>query len=156
MTTTLDATYQRLRAELGKETTQRLGAISRRDLERFAAASGATVDEDDRPAAHPLFLSSVMGWGAGAAEHELGADGTSAEETRGLPLGGVRLMGAGQSVEFHAPVLEEMYVVVHTSLAEVSLKDGRSGPLLLLQVLRRFADDTGRRLITCRESFIGR
>lgn len=158
----LKAKYNRLRPEVGREHSQHLGVISERDLQRFAVASHAPEgwDHDRGPEggrpAPPLFLSSVMGWGAGEPEGRLGSDGTSPEETRGLPLDGVRLMGAGQDLEFHAPVRAGTSVFVHTSLDNVRIKHGSSGTLLIMQVLRRFTDDEGQPLVTCRESFIAR
>lgn len=162
MSVDLQHTYQRLRDEIGREHIERLGAIAGRDLERFAVASdvpdagGGICGPGGQRVAPPLFLSSVMGWGPGAPEAALATDGTSAEETRGLPLPGVRLMGAGQDLEFHAPVPEGVKVLAHTSLADVQLKRGTSGTLLIMQVLRRFTDEDGRPLVTCRESFIAR
>lgn len=158
----LEAKYELLRAEVGKEHTQALGIIAERDLERFAHASHAPEGWDDQRGpdgalvAPPLFLSSVMGWGAGPPEEHLDTDGTSTEETRGLPLDGVRLMGAGQDLEFHQPVRAGTSVVAHTSLEDVQLKNGSSGTLLIMQVLRRFLDGNGQLLVTCRESFIAR
>jgi acyl dehydratase len=149
--------YERLQAELGTEHTERLGVIDRRDIARFATASHApTSSRGGDAVAPPLFLSSIMGWGSGPPEDELDTDGTAPAETRGLAVGGVRLMGAGQDLEFHAPVRAGTTVVVHTSLADVQLKHGRSGSLLLMRILRRFTDEHGQPLITCRESFIAR
>ena len=155
MSGSLQDHYQRLRAEVGKERSEPLGAVSDRDLRRFAVACG---EREPSPggAAPPLFLSSVMGWGAGPPESQLDVDGTSANDTRGLALNGVRLMGAGQELELHAPVTEGVNVVAHTSVDDVRLKQGRSGPLLILRLRRRFTDDAGRPLVTCRESFIAR
>lgn len=158
----LNAKYERLRAELGKEHSSKLGVLTGRDLDRFAVASQAPdgwadqVHGDGELVAPALFLSSVMGWGAGPPLDQLDTDGTSVEETRGLPLQGVRLMGAGQDLEFHSPVREGTTVVAHTSLEDVQLKHGRSGTLLIMQVLRRFTDADGQPLVTCRESFIAR
>lgn len=158
----LKAKYERLLVEVGREHTTRLGTIAARDLHRFAVASQAPEGWSDQgyeqgePVAPPLFLSSVMGWGAGPPADELDPDGTSVEETRGLPLAGVRLMGAGQDLEFHAPVRAGASVNAHTSLEDVQLKHGRSGTLLIMRVLRRFTDADGRPLVTCRESFIAR
>ncbi|WP_326725687.1 MaoC family dehydratase N-terminal domain-containing protein [Streptomyces sp. NBC_00243] len=158
MSTLLQAHCERLKAEVGTERTERLGTIRHGDIARFAVASHAPPP---RPGpgdatAPPLFLSSVMGWGDGPAESELDADGTAASDTRGIPLGGVRLMGAGQDLEFHNPVRAGVSVVVHTSLDDVQLKHGRSGSLLLLRIRRRFTDEAGTPLVTCRESFIAR
>ncbi|HET6501400.1 MAG TPA: MaoC family dehydratase N-terminal domain-containing protein [Amycolatopsis sp.] len=150
MTENLEEDYLRLQALLGRERTETLGVVSGRDLMRFAVAARCP------PGQVPLFLSSLMGWDAGPAEDRLGTDGAGATETRGLPLGEVRLMGAGQELEFHAPVTAETTIVVHTRLAEVRLKHGRSGPLLIMRILRRFTDETDRPLLTCQESFIAR
>lgn len=158
----LKAKFEQLLVEVGKEHTTKLGTIAARDLHRFAIASRALDGWSDQghtegeTVAPPLYLSSVMGWAAGPPEDELDNDGTSVEETRGLPLAGVRLMGAGQDLEFHAPVRAGASVVAHTSLEDVQLKHGRSGTLLIMQVLRRFTDAAGRPLVTCRESFVAR
>ncbi|MEU3274225.1 MaoC family dehydratase N-terminal domain-containing protein [Saccharomonospora sp. NPDC006951] len=154
----LEKHAEALRAELGKERAERLGVLSGRDIARFAVVTGQPERRDVTGAvlAPPTFLSSIMGWGAGVPDDELGGDGTATEDTRGLPLTGVRLMGAGQELEFHAAVLEGTVVVAHTSLVDVRLKEGRSGPLLLLRILRRFTTDAGTPLVTCHESFIAR
>jgi hydroxyacyl-ACP dehydratase HTD2-like protein with hotdog domain len=157
MTASLTSHYHRLLPEVGKEHTQELGAITRRDLERFAIASHAPWNSSAEVAtAPPLLLSSVMGWGTGPPESDLDVDGTAPADTRGLPLNGVRLMGAGQGLDFHAPVREGTRVVAHTSLSDVELKQGHSGALLLLHIVRRFTDDQGRPLVTCSETFIAR
>ena len=152
---------------VGKEHTQELGRISQKDFQRFAYAIGDLnpryLDEETARAAGlpsvvapPLYLSGVMGWEPGPADEELRGDGTGRAETAGLPLEGLRLMGAGQEIEIHHPVVDGMEIVAHVSLASVELKDGRSGPLLLLQILRRYIDGEGREVLTCRESFIAR
>lgn len=160
MSSTFEDHHQRLRAMIGLDHTTRLGPISRRDLNRFAVACGdpdlAAEDAEGQLVAPPLFLSSVMSWGAGAAEDLLHPDGTSVEDTRGFHLDGLRLMGAGQDLEFHSPVQEGMSVVVHTRVENVQLKSGDSGPLLILRLLRRFTDDAVGPLVTCRETFIAR
>lgn len=159
MTTALDSQYERLQEEVGKQRSERLGVVARRDLERFALAAHAPLPQpghDGSVVAHPLFVSSVMGWGSGPPEDELDTDGTAATDTRGLPLEGVRLMGAGQELEFHAPVHDGTNVVVHTTLTDLERKHGRSGEMLVLRILRRFTDEAGRALVSCHESFIAR
>lgn len=159
MSARLEDHYQRLRSEIGKEHSELLGTITRRDMQRFAMASNAPFPRDgaDTPAtAPPLFLSSVMGWGGGPPESELGPDGAGLSETRGIPLDGVRLMGAGQDLEFHEPVVEGAVVHSHASLVDVQIKEGRSGTLLIMKIRRRFTDDAGTELLTCEESFIAR
>lgn len=159
--------YERARQAVGQVHEVPLGRIVARDFQRFAHASGDTNPRylDDAAAraeglpaavAPPLYLSAVMGWDAGPPEVDLRADGTGKTETVGLPLEGLRLMGAGQDIELHHDVLDGMDVVAHISLDGVDLKQGRSGTLLLLRVLRRYVDGSGREVATCRESFIAR
>lgn len=159
MSARLEDHYQRLRSEIGKEHSELLGTITSRDTQRFAIASNAPFpcDGADAPVnAPPLFLSSVMGWGGGPPENELGPDGAGLSETRGIPLDGVRLMGAGQDLQIHEPVVVGMVVRSHASLIDVQIKEGRSGTLLIMKIRRRFTDDAGMALLTCEESFIAR
>lgn len=139
---------ERLAAETGVTRRRDLGTLAARDLERFAVVAGAPVAQ--------LYLSSVMGWSAGPPESGLRPDGTGLDETRGLPLDGLRLMGAGQELEFHRPVRAGDRVVEHTTLLGVRRRSGRSGDQLLLTLRRRFTDDADRPLVTCRETFVAR
>lgn len=155
----LDEVHRRLQSEIGNEHSESIGPLSRRDMYRFATASHTPFwsgEEKGPVSAPPLFLSSVMGWGGGPAEDELGADGAGPSETRGIPVGGVRLMGAGQELRFHQPVAEGAVVTSHASLSHLQLKEGRSGKLLIMRIRRRFTDDAGSTLVTCEESFIAR
>lgn len=136
-----------------------LGRIERRDLERFSVAAGAgpAGPVGDQPlVAHPLFLTAVLGWGSGPAHDELRPDGTEILDIDAIPLSGLRLMGGGQDLEFHADVTEGMTVRSEFSLECVEVKEGRSGSLLLLHVLRQYWDDQGTLLVTCRETLMAR
>ena len=155
------------RAVVGQVHELPLGRMSKKEFQRFAYATGDMapryVDDDAARAegfaeavAPPLFLSGVMGWEAGPAEDDLRPDGTGKTETVGLPLEGLRLMGAGQEIELHHDVVDGMEIVAHISLDGVDLKEGRSGKLLLVRMLRRYVDGGGREVLTCRESFIAR
>ncbi|TQN43066.1 MaoC dehydratase-like protein [Blastococcus colisei] len=162
-----EQTYERAKAVVGQVHQLPLGRMSKKEFQRFAYACGDVspryVDDDAARAegfpeavAPPLFLSGVMGWEPGPAEEDLRPDGTGKSETVGLPLEGLRLMGAGQDIELHHDVVDGMDIVAHISLDGVDLKQGRSGTLLLVRVLRRYVDGEGREVLTCRESFIAR
>jgi hypothetical protein len=144
--------YERCLPMVGISTTEHLDAVESLAAERFAVAAGAQPSDDP----HPLFLSSVMGWHAGPDPGELCPDGTTEEFVPGLPLSGVRLMGAGQDLEFHEPVRVGADVTLETTLTDVELKSGRSGDLLLLHLTRRYTADDGTLLTTCLETFIAR
>ncbi|WP_067467776.1 FAS1-like dehydratase domain-containing protein [Actinomadura macra] len=164
---TLDDVYRRVREHVGTVERDRLGRVRARDFQRFAVAAGESdpLYFDDGAAhaaglpgavAPPLYASSLLGWDAGPAEDELRPDGTAGEEVAGLPLAGLRLMGAGQDIDFHSPVCDGADVVRETSIEDVVLKNGRSGPFLVITLLRAFQDEAGTPLLTCRENFIAR
>ncbi|WP_158581449.1 FAS1-like dehydratase domain-containing protein [Actinomadura spongiicola] len=148
---TLEEVCEDVRKRIGTVTRDDLGPVSARDFQRFAVAAG----EPPGATAPPLFLSSVLGWGAGPTGDALSPDGTG-DETAGLPLDGLRLMGAGQDLDFHAPVRDGTRVVRETSVEDVTLKQGGSGPFLVITMLRMFADESGTPLVTCRDNLIAR
>jgi acyl dehydratase len=162
-----DAVYRDLSEHVGRISTRSLGQVSALQFQRFAVAAGdpaARYFSDDHarsegfPAAvaPPLFLSSVMGWGSGPAEGNLRADGLGPGETESLPLEGLRIMGAGQALEFFRPLTDGCEVTEEVSLEDVQLKEGRSGMLLMYRLLRRYYDQDGQELLRCREHFFGR
>ena len=144
--------YEKCRSLVGVSTTEYLGRIELLATQRFAVAAGAVQS----PGPHPLFLSSVMGWHAGPTESELYPDGTADGFVPGLPLSGVRLMGAGQDLEFHEPPRVGADVTLETTVSDVELKTGRSGDLLFIHLRRRYTSADGTLLTTCRETFIAR
>ncbi len=165
--TVFESAYERAKEIVGQVHRMDLGRMSRKEFQRFAYATGDLNPRylDDEAAravglpeavAPPLFLSGVMGWETGPAEEDLRPDGTGRSETAGLSLEGLRLMGAGQDLEFLHHVVDGTHVVADISLDDVQLKQGRTGPLLLVRILRRYFDGDGREVLTCRESFIAR
>lgn len=151
--------YENTRKLVGVVHPRELGRIERRDLERFSAAAGAgpAGPGGDGPLiAHPLYLTAVLGWGPGPANEDLRPDGTEILDIDAIPLSGLRLMGGGQDLEFHADVTEGMTVRSEFSLEGVEVKEGRGGSLLLLHVLRQYWDGQGTLLVTCRETLIAR
>jgi acyl dehydratase len=162
----VQAIYKAVRKHVGRSFQRDIGQLRSMDMQRFAVAVG-----DDLPitmnvlvaaeaglpdvVAPPLFLSAVMGWDAGPAESGLLADGVPPGGLADLPVGGLRLMGGGQSLEFLQPVVAGTRIVQETRVKDVQLKEGRSGPLLLIQVERLFFGD-GELLLRCVETFIGR
>lgn len=150
--------YQQVRQHLGRTYERELGELRGRDLERFGVAVGGELPADQAatvPATPPLYLSSVMGWDAGPNEEELRPDGAAREQLADVPVEGLRLMGAGQDLQFHQPIVAGARLVQRTRVEDVQLKDGRSAPFLLLRLERTFLDD-GQPVLRCLETFIGR
>jgi acyl dehydratase len=158
--------YEQVKAQLGKTRRIPFGVINRRDVERFAFAvddPNPLFFDDAFARAHgyssaiapPLYLSSVLGWESGPPQDSLSPDGNPFDETA-LPVGGLRVMGGGQELEFHRPVTAGLEVVIEFSVTNVELKQGRSGPLLVIQLQKKFLTKDGALLVTCRENAIAR
>lgn len=144
-------------AAVGRTSRVVIGEISARDMARYGVAvSGSVVDGADvGEAVAPLYLTSVLAWGDGPAERDLLADGNAADPFAGVSVDGLRMMGGGQDLVLHRDVEPGSRVVIEVSIADVSLRETRSGLLLVIVVERRCSDDRGL-LLECRETFLGR
>lgn len=167
MAESFEAVYERIKAQVGQTRLIRIGKIERREMERFAVAADDAnpLFFDDAFArdhgyagaiAPPLYLSSVLGWESGPAQDSLCTDGTPSNDAMAVPIGGLRLMGGGQELEFHQAAIAGMDVVMEFSVSNVELKQGRSGSLLLVQLQKRFLSAGGDPILICRENFIAR
>lgn len=158
--TTVEQAFVTASRALGQVTRVELGSVSARDLYRFQVAvwgsiQGATSGPLDATPPHPLFLSSVLVWGTGPPEADLLPDGNAPDPFAGVSLGGLRLMGGGQELTMHRDLAPNIPMVMEVSIADVALRQGGSGPLLILVVQRLFSDAMGP-LLDCRETFLGR
>lgn len=156
-----------LAAMIGREGPEIRGRLERRDIERYAVASGETTpiyfDESAARAAGyggvpspPTMLTSVIEWGAGPTLGDLRADGTGVGREGWLPLEGFRLMGGGQDLEIHAPALAGTSFTARPRLEDAQLKTGGAGELVLMTITTRYSDVDGADLVTCRETLIAR
>jgi acyl dehydratase len=158
---------EELKPYVGRSERTDLGIIRKEAFQRFAisadnlnpiffepeAARAAGYTDVIAP---PLFLSAVRNWRLGPPQDALRSDGTTSHEFAFLPLEGLRIMGGGQDLDFHAPVTDGTRVSMELRLDGVELKRGRSGDLLLIRVTQIYRDAADRPLVTCRETFIAR
>lgn len=162
----LQSAYERALPHVGRTQSVDLGTLAVRDAQRFAMAYGeqSSVYYDEgaaRDAGYaglpvpPLFLSAILGWQAGPPEAQLLEDGNAEEPLGSVPLDGLRLMGGGQSLRFVEPVLCGSALTMEVVVDKLELKNGRSGPLMLLTVVRRYLEQE-RLLVECTETFIAR
>jgi hypothetical protein len=149
----LAAVHARLLELVGTSGAEVSGRGDRRDFARFALACG---EEDPGDVAPPLFLPATIEWGAGPPLHELREDGTGAHRDAFLPLDGLRLMGGGQELELVEDLVHGTAFTARPTLEDATLREGRSGPLLLLRLRTEFRTGDGRLLLTCRETIIAR
>ena len=149
----LAAVHTRLLELVGTSGHEIHARADRRDFARFAIACG---DEDPGDVAPPLYLPSVIEWGAGPPLRELREDGTGAAHDDFLPLEGLRLMGGGQELELGDDVVHGTEFTARPTLEDATLREGRSGPLLLIRVRTEFRATDGRLLLTRRETLLAR
>jgi acyl dehydratase len=166
-TADLEKQFNDLVAFVGTRWHSELGRIDAMQFQRFATATG---DQDPlvwsieaaqaaglpSRQAPPLYLTAVMAWGAGPPTAELRADGVARTMLDDLPLAGLRLMGGGQNLEFLAPVTDGLMVSCDIELLDVQQKQGRSGSLILLDLLTVYRDAEGTELVRCGERIIAR
>jgi hydroxyacyl-ACP dehydratase HTD2-like protein with hotdog domain len=149
----LVAVHARLLELVGTSGPEISGRADRRDFARFALACR---DEDPGDVAPPLFLPATIEWGTGSPLHELREDGTGAARDAFLPLDGLRLMGGGQELELGEDIVHGTQFTARPTLEDVALRDGRSGPLLILRLRTEFRATDGRLLVTSRETILAR
>jgi 3-methylfumaryl-CoA hydratase len=110
------------------------------------AALAATLDRDDPkprpgdelpPLWHWLYFLPIV------RQSELGADGHPKRGGFLPPVPLPRRMWAGARFEFHQPVRVGDSIVRKSTIADVSTKEGRSGPLIFLLVRHEVAGPAG-------------
>ncbi len=158
---------EQLKPYVGRSERTDLGIIRKETFQRFAVAAdnlnpvffepeAARAAGYPDAVAPPLFLSAVRNWQSGPPQDSLRPDGTTSHEFAFLPLEGMRIMGGGQDLEFHAPLTDGARVSMELRLEGVELKQGRSGDLILIKITQIYRDAAERPLVTCRETFIAR
>ncbi|PRX50457.1 MaoC dehydratase-like protein [Prauserella shujinwangii] len=155
MTSPIRQCYDAVRETIGQERAERLGRIDSRDVRRFTVAVRGEEPRPEDPV-HPLFLTSILHWGTGPGGSGLRPDGLGPDDTHGLPVDEVRVMGAGQEIVVHRRPEPGTVVTIHTSVTDADYRHGRTGELLIVRVRRRFGDDSGADLVTCHETFLAR
>lgn len=165
--TAVAAVADRVRSTVGSRTQEDLGEITRLLIQRYARAVG-----DDNPLyldpeyaraqgyedviAPPNLLASVVVWGVGLPESELLADGTEHGEDFLRPDDGVRIMGGGEKMRFHKPVVAGSRVTLTSELVDVSTKDGNKGQLMFVVYENTYTDQQGDVLCVCTRTVIVR
>lgn len=163
----LDEVAGVLRERIGD--TQRIdhGVIDRRFIQRYAVAiddhdplfsdpDHARAAGFDDVVAPPNMLASVVEWGRGGWQDELKPDGTGEEGSLSEATRGIRVMGGGEEMELLHPLVAGMRLIETQTLADVVLKEGRAGRLLLMHSDVSFQAEDGPVLCRNRRTILGR
>jgi len=135
-----------MRAHVGRQRPPRTELVTRRDIRKYAIASGQRLrkylDGDEAP---PLFHVALF-WDV-VERHELSADGVSVDPLL-PPLPLTRAMAGGITVRYHRPVRPGDTLVARRTLTDLYEKAGRSGPLLFYEVTLEVTLASGEPVLT--------
>lgn len=155
-----EALLESIRTSIGTETTHSLGVVTALTIRRYARAIGESNPlyydaEYARSRGHadivapPNLVTAISSWDEGPAAADLRTDGTpTTVQLQGLPTGGVRVMGGGEDMAFHAPITAGTTVVERSTMIDAELRQGRSGQFIVVSYRHEFVDDDGHPLVT--------
>jgi acyl dehydratase len=154
-----------IRQNIGTTYHADLGEITALHIRRYALAAGEddplyTDPEHARSLGHadvvapPNMLPSVIEWGVGYPEGELNTDGTTGEHLHGVDTSAVRTMGGGETMTFHRPVVAGCRVTQTTTLVDATMREGRTGPMIIVRYRNEYHDEHGTELMTCARTML--
>lgn len=158
----------RLKQKLGDKREEHLGEISSLLIRRYALSIGdenplywdrefARDNGYENIVAPPNMLASIFDWDVGALESDLRPDGTPKhDDSLMIEEEEVRVMGGGEKMRFHKPVVAGTSVTLTSELKDVSTREGRKGPLSLLVFENTYTDQDGDLLCSCTRTVIVR
>ena len=141
-----------IRGQIGSTERTDLGEITELHIRRYALAIGEhdlEYTDSGQVVAPPNMLPSIIEWGVGHPEDELNRDGTTGEHLHGVDTSGVRTMGGGETMTFHRPVVAGARVTQTTTLVDATMREGRSGPMIVVAYRNEYRDAQGAELMTC-------
>lgn len=135
-----------LLANIGKQSSPRSEVVTRRDIRKYAIATGQTqrryLDGDVAP---PLFHVALF-WDV-VERDELSPDGVSIDKLLPkFPL--ERAMAGGLNVQYHSKIKPGDVLIGTRTLTEIYDKQGRSGPLIFYAVVLEIRRNDGTPVIT--------
>lgn len=103
--------------------------------------------------APPNYLATLRGGqGFGPAESELLGDGMAPSARP--PLRNLIGMGGGQTLVFHAPAYCGERIIGERTIVRVSEKEGRKGPLVIIEDECRYLTEPGELVLTLRNTLL--
>lgn len=144
-----------LRAEVGRSLPPAKAEVTRREIRKYAAATGQRLkrfmDGDEAP---PMFLFGLFLDIVG--REEMLPDGRQPDSglVPALPLS--RVMAGGSEATFHRGIYPGDVLVSTQTLADLYEKEGSQGPLIFAVVENRVETESGEPVMTERMTRIAR
>jgi hydroxyacyl-ACP dehydratase HTD2-like protein with hotdog domain len=137
-------------ALIGREAVPKREVVTRRDIRKYAIASGCRLrkhlDGDEAP---PLFHVALF-WELATME-QLTPDGIVIDPLiPRLPL--EKAMAGGLDIEYHRPIRPGDELIAYRKLTNLYEKHGASGPILFVEVSTRITDTAGEPVVTSKST----
>jgi len=135
-----------LLANIGKTGPSRAEVVTRRDIRKYAIASGQRLrkylDGDEAP---PLYHVALF-WDV-VERGELTRDGVSIDKLLPkFPL--TRAMAGGLEIQYHGKIRPGEVLTGTRTLTDIYEKQGRSGPLIFYEVVLEVVRESGQAVVT--------
>ncbi|MEM9622101.1 MAG: MaoC family dehydratase N-terminal domain-containing protein [Pseudomonadota bacterium] len=135
-----------LLANIGKEDQPRTEIVTRRDLRKYAIATGQTLrrylDGDEAP---PLYHVALF-WDVVVRE-ELSPDGVSIDKLLPkFPL--EKAMAGGLQIQYQGKIKAGDVLTATRTLTDIYEKQGRSGPLIFYEIVMQVKREDGSVAVT--------
>ena len=137
---------EELLANIGKQASPRTEVVTRRDIRKYAIATG---QRDPRfmagDLAPPLYHVALF-WDVVPLE-ELTPDGVSIDTLLPkFPL--ERAMAGGLNIEYHRDIYPGDVLIANRTLTAIYEKQGRQGPLIFYEIIMEVSTDDGEKVLT--------
>ena len=135
-----------LLANIGKQAPPRTEVVTRRDIRKYAIATG---QRDPRflagDLAPPLYHVALF-WDVVPLE-ELTPDGVSIDKLLPkFPL--ERAMAGGLNIEYHRDIFPGDVLIANRTLTDIYEKQGRQGPLIFYEIIMEVSTEGGEKVLT--------
>ena len=130
-----------LLANIGRKSEPRLELVTRKDIRKYAIASGQRMrkylDGDEAPAMfHVALFWPVL------ENDQLSPDGVAIDELLPeFPL--KKAMAGGLHIAYHQPIRPGDTLMAVRTLTKIWQKEGKSGPLLFYEIVTAIQNDKG-------------
>ncbi len=135
-----------LLANIGKQAPPRTEVVTRRDIRKYAIATGQRDPSflaGDR--APPLYHVALF-WDVVPLE-ELTPDGVSIDKLLPkFPL--ERAMAGGLNIEYHRDIVPGDVLIANRTLTDIYEKQGRQGPLIFYEIIMEVSTEDGEKVLT--------
>ncbi len=135
-----------LLANIGKQAEPKTEVVTRRDIRKYAVATGAKLKKyQDGDEAPPLYHVALF-WDVVSMD-ELSPDGVSIDKLLPkFPL--ERAMAGGLEITYNGKIRPGDVLTANRTLTDIYEKEGRSGPLIFYEVVMEVTREDGSVAVT--------